>query len=136
MKGVKAYQKVQVMTSGGVRLVVMLYEGVIKFNRLAVMAVRENNIKKRTDYINRSVAIISELYNALDMERGGEVARNLHDMYVYCLGRLSEANKRNSAEIIEEVTGLFAEVKGGWEALTSSKPPASNTAGKRAAHGT
>jgi len=108
------------MTCGGVRLVVMLYDGVIKFNGLAVMAVRERDIEKRTDYINRSVAIISELYNALDMERGGEVARNLRDLYTYSMGQLAEANRKNSAEMIEGVTKIFKEVKEGWEAVAAS----------------
>ncbi len=130
MKGVQAYQKVQVMTSGGVRLVVMLYEGVIKFNRLAVLAINEKDIEKRTNYINRSVAIISELYNALDMERGKEVARNLSDLYIYSLAQLSEANRKNSAEIINKVTDLFIEVKEGWDAIAASKTASSPEHGR------
>jgi len=110
--------------------VVMLYEGVIKFNRLAVLAVKEKDIEKRTNYINRSVAIISELYNALDMERGGEVARNLSDLYLYSLAQLSEANKKNSAEIINKVTELFIEVKEGWEAIAASKAASAKNAGR------
>jgi len=120
MKGIKAYQKVQVMTSDGVRLVVMLYEGVVKFNRMAVLAIEDNDIEKRSLYINRSAAIINELCNALDMKRGEEVAINLRDLYIYCLTRLSEANNKNSIEIIDEVTGLFLEVKEGWDSLAIS----------------
>ena len=119
MKGVRAYQKVQVMTSGGVRLVVLLYEGVIKFNRLAARAVRDGDINGRSNYINRSAAIINELQGALDMERGGEIARNLRDLYAYCLVRLMEANMNNSAARIEEVTALFTELKRGWEAVAA-----------------
>jgi len=120
MKGIKAYQKVQVMTADGVRLVVMLYEGVVKFNRMAVLAIKDDEIEKRSLYINRSAAIISELCGALDMERGAEVALNLRDLYIYCLTRLSEANNKNSIDIIDEVTGLFLEVKEGWDALAIS----------------
>jgi len=125
------------MTSGGVRLVVMLYEGVIKFNRLAVLAVKEKDIEKRTNYINRSVAIISELYNALDMERGGEVARNLRDLYLYSMAQLSEANRKNSAEIISKVTELFIEVKEGWDAIAASNAASTTKTGSiaKAAHG-
>ncbi len=120
MKGIKAYQKVQVMTSDRVRLVVMLYEGVIKFNRLAALAIKDNDIEKRSQYINRSVAIISELCNSLDMERGAEVALNLRDLYLHSLARLAEANNQNSVRIIDGVTALFAEVKEGWDALAAS----------------
>ncbi len=120
MKGVKAYQRVQVMTSDRVRLVVMLYEGVIKFNRLAALAIKDNDIEKRSEYINRSVAIISELFNALDMERGQEVALNLRDLYLHSLARLTEANNQNSVRIIDGVTALFAEVKEGWDAIAAS----------------
>jgi len=120
MKGIKAYQKVQVMTSDGVRLVVMLYEGVVKFNRMAVMAIEDDDIENRSFYINRSVAIINELCNALDMKNGAEVALNLRDLYIYSLKRLCEANMKNSTKIIEEVTCIFLEVKEGWDALAVS----------------
>lgn len=120
MHGLQAYQKVQVMTADGVHLVVMLYEGVVKFNRMAVLAMEDNDIEKRSHYINRSVAIISELCNALDMERGAEVALNLRDLYIYSLARLSEANNKNSTTMVEEVTAIFLEVKEGWDALAVS----------------
>jgi len=120
MKGIKAYQKVQVMTADSVRLVVMFYEGVVKFNRMAVMAIENNDIENRSLYINRSAAIISELCSALDLERGAEVALNLRDLYIYCLTRLSEANNKNSTKIIDEVTHIFLEVKEGWDALVVS----------------
>jgi len=120
MRGLQAYKKVQVMTADGVRLVVMLYEGIVKFNRMAVLAMEDNDIEKRSIYINRSVAIISELCNALDMERGAEVAINLRDLYIYSLARLCEANNKNSITMIEEVTALFLEVKEGWDALALS----------------
>jgi len=120
MKGIKAYQKVQVMTSDGVHLVVMLYEGVVKFNKMAALAIEDNDIEKRSHYINRSTAIISELCNSLDMEKGKEVAANLRDLYIYCMTRLSEANNKNSTAIIEEVTRLFLEVKEGWDTIALS----------------
>jgi len=123
MKGVQAYQKVQVMTADGVRLVVMLYEGVIKFNGLAVESIKERDIEKRTYYINRSAAIISDLYNSLDMERGGEVAANLRDLYLYSMTRLTEANMKNSPAVIKEVTALFVEIKSGWDEIARSGVP-------------
>jgi len=108
------------MTADGVHLVIMLYEGVLKFNRMAVLAMEDNDIENRSLYINRSVAIISELCNALDMERGAEVALNLRDLYIYSLARLSEANNKNSTTMVEEVTAIFLEVKEGWDALATS----------------
>ncbi len=121
MTNIEQYQKVQVMTSDGVRLIIMLYEGIVRFNVGAMEAIENGNIKDRVYFINRSMDIISELNGALNMEDGGEVAENLSKLYDYCVHSLNKANAQNSVEALEGVNRVITEVKAGWLGITSDK---------------
>jgi len=123
MTNIEQYQKVQVMTSDGVRLIIMLYEGIIRFNSGAKEAIANDNIKDRVYFINRSMDIISELNGALNIEEGGEIAKNLSKLYDYCVHSLNKANAENSVEALEGVNKVIAEVKAGWVGITSEKAP-------------
>lgn len=121
MSNIQQYQKVQVMTSDGVRLIVMLYEGIVRFNNGAKEAIEDGNIKDRVYFINRSLDIVSELNNTLNMDEGGEVAINLRRLYDFCVHSLNKANTENSVEALEAVNKVIAEVKSGWEGISSEK---------------
>ncbi|VAV85542.1 Flagellar biosynthesis protein FliS [hydrothermal vent metagenome] len=121
MTNIEQYQKVQVMTSDGVRLIIMLYEGIVRFNGGAIEAINNDNIEDRAYFINRSMDIISELNGALNMEEGGEVAKNLSKLYDYCVHSLNKANAENSVEALEGVNKVITEVKAGWLGITSEK---------------
>jgi flagellar protein FliS len=121
MTNVEQYQKVQVMTSDGVRLIVMLYEGIVRFNNGAKEAIEKGDIKDRAYYVNRSMDIVSELHNSLNMEDGGEVAQNLSRLYDYCVYALNKANAENSVEALEGVNKVIGEVKAGWEGISTDK---------------
>lgn len=118
---VAKYQSVQVMTAGKVSLVVMLYDGILRFNKLAQMAIGGNDIAARGMYLNRSLAIMGELTTALDRDEGGEIAVNLARLYEFCTISLTEANLGNDASKIEPVNSIIAELKAGWEAISPEK---------------
>lgn len=118
---VAKYQKVQVMTADKVSLIIMLYDGILRFNKLAHMAIESGDIAARGGYLNRSLAIIGELTTALDGDEGGEIASNLARLYEFCTISLTEANLGNDATKIGPVNGIIAELKAGWEALSAEK---------------
>ncbi len=117
VRSLRHYQNIQILTAGRVRLVIMLYDGIIRFNNLAVLAIAEGDTENRNHYINRSLDIIMELVNSLNMEEGGEVAENLHRLYNFSISQLLLANIKKSAAAIETVTRIVAELKTGWEAI-------------------
>ncbi len=117
MNSINQYQNVQVMTADGVRLIVMLYEGVIRFNKLAKEAIENKDICSRGNYINRSMAIVSELINSLDMERGGEIATSLLNLYEFSMHQLTMANINNDTVPLDAVNRVITELKGGWESI-------------------
>jgi flagellar protein FliS len=123
MNKVNQYQKVQVMTADRVRLIIMLYDGAVKFNMCAQKAIREGDVESRNTYINRSQAIIGELKNSLNMEEGGEIARNLSRLYDFSMEKLAEANLKNDASAVEAVTLVINELKSGWEGIAATQTP-------------
>jgi flagellar protein FliS len=124
MNNVQKYQNVQVMTSDRVRLIIMLYDGMIRFNTGAQKAIAEGDIESRSYNINRSLAIVTELCSSLDMERGGEIAENLFHLYQYGIEQLNTANMKNDSKPIDVFNRIINELKQGWEAISESKAEA------------
>ncbi len=119
VRNIRQYQNIQILTAGRVRLVIMLYDGIIRFNKLAVLAIGQGDTEDRNHYINRSLDIIMELVNSLNMEEGGEVAENLQRLYNFSISQLLLANIKKSAAPIETVTRIVAELKSGWESIAT-----------------
>ena len=71
-------------------------------------------IQDRTDSLNKATDIIVGLKGSLDLEKGGEVAANLDELYNYMIRQVVKANRENSAETVQEVMDLILEVRQGW----------------------
>jgi len=67
--------------------------------------------------IGKAVRILGHLDATLNMEQGGEVAGNLHTLYLYMLNRLTQANAANDQALLDEVSRLLTHVKTGWDQL-------------------
>lgn len=118
MNRVRQYQNIQVLTADRVSLIIMLYDGILRFNRLAQQSIKGGDIKGRAGYINRSLEIIGELSNSLNMEEGGEIAQNLSKLYDFCAATLMDANLKSDEAAIESVNKVVLELKAGWEAVS------------------
>ncbi len=119
MNGVSAYQETSITTESKGRLIVMLYDGAIKFMRLAIRELEAQNYEAKGRYVNRAQDIINELNTVLDMEAGGEVAANLRKLYLFMAGHLSQANAKRDPQMIREVISLMEELNKSWRAITS-----------------
>lgn len=76
-----------------------------------------NEVVVKCRAMGKAVRLIGQLDATLDMERGGEIAANLHNLYLYMLGRLTTANATNDAEIVHEVSNLVRKIKAGWDGI-------------------
>jgi flagellar protein FliS len=76
-----------------------------------------NEVIAKGTAVGKAVRLISHLDGSLDMERGGEIAANLRNLYLYMLDRLTQANVTNDARIVDEVTSLIAKIKSGWDQI-------------------
>lgn len=117
MNGFEAYQETSVTTQSKGRLVVMLYEGAIKFMKLAITEIEAENHEAKGRYIQKARDIINELNTVLDMEVGGEIAENLRKLYLFMDKSLSEANTKMDTAKIQEVIALMEELNQGWKAI-------------------
>jgi flagellar protein FliS len=115
------------MTADGVGIVILLYEGVINFNNISRAAIESNDVEARSIHINKSMAIIGELNDALDMEVGGEIATNLRGLYSYIMEELMKASLNNDPAPLDLVNTLICELKQGWEGIKDGSTEKINT---------
>jgi len=115
-QAMNTYHKVYVDTSSNkTRILLDLYEGAIRFVGFAERVLEARNIAKKGEYISRAIAIIGELDNALDRKTGGEIVRNLSNLYVYMIRRLTEANRAGNVSALREVKRLLESLLSAWE---------------------
>lgn len=117
MNEFEAYQNTAVMTQSRGHLIVMLYDGAIKFLKLAIREMEAKNFEAKGKYLTRAQDIIFELNAVLDMESGGEIAANLRKLYMYMNSRLNDANIKMDPEIVNEVVSLLSELNRSWKAI-------------------
>lgn len=102
----KQYASVHVSTVDRGKLLLMLYDGCIKFLKHGKAGLEKNDIPKFARFLSKAQAIISELMLTLDFERGGDIARDLDRLYDFMLFYLTEANLEKSPEKIQKVIDL------------------------------
>lgn len=109
------YKNTQIQTATPGQLILLLYEGGIKFCKLAKTSIEEKNIMNANNYIIKAQDIVSELMNSLDMKSGIEIANNLYSLYDYMLSKLIDANLKKDATDIDEVQKLLEELRDSWK---------------------
>jgi len=112
-----AYRQTEVQSRTPLELVVMLYDGALRFAVQARDAAVRRDLPARRDATSRLLAIIAELQNTLDLERGGEVAATLDGLYDYMSQRIFHATATNDAGALDEVRGLLETVRDAWVTL-------------------
>lgn len=122
-KAAKAYGSIA--AHGGVeaanphRLVQMLMEGALQKLLAARLAIQQENVAAKGENISWAISIIDGLRDGLDIEKGGEIAANLDDLYDYMGRRLFEANLRSDLTILDEIVGLLRDIKTAWDTIPS-----------------
>lgn len=100
------------------KLIEMLYEGVLRFNAQAKKAIKDENAEKRVYWINRSIAIITELVSILDMKQG-DISAYLEGLYSYEIQLLSTASLELDTDKIDEVSHVFKTLLEAWRESTN-----------------
>lgn len=122
-RAAQAYRRVESESRSPLELVVMLYDGALRFVNDARDAHARKDLRGRGNAISRALAIISELQNTLDIEKGGEVAEQLDDLYNYINSRLLDVTIKQDISACDEVHKLLSTLRDGW-AQAASQPPA------------
>ncbi|MEK3985292.1 flagellar export chaperone FliS [Paenibacillus sp. FSL K6-3166] len=111
------YRQSSVKTSTPAQLVVMLYDGAIRFVRTAMDGLSKQDYEKTSLNFGKAQSIVSELMSTLDYSY--EVSNNLYSLYEYTNFLLVEANIRKSPEKAEEAIGYLTDLRETW--LQASK---------------
>jgi len=112
------YAQNDIQVESPIKLVEMLYEGVLRFNAQAKKAIKDENIEKRVYWTNRSIAIITELISILDMEQKGSISKYLEGLYNYEIQLLTDAGALNDIKRIDECSSVFKELLDAWRDMT------------------
>lgn len=121
-----AYQKTNVKTASQGHLIVLLYEAAVKNLRNASLLFDENekikagDIEKFSGLIQKTQAIITELQVSLDMEKGGEISKNLMSLYMFFNSELLDASINHSKEKIDFVMSQMNELLSAWRIASAS----------------
>jgi flagellar secretion chaperone FliS len=115
------YKEVQVNTANSGKLLIMLYQGCIKFLRIAGKGIEDKDIELANNNIIKAQNIIRELINTLDMENGGEIARNLYSLYDFMNSQLIYANINKELAPVETVENMMLELLEVWQQVVDKE---------------
>ncbi|MCX6119192.1 MAG: flagellar export chaperone FliS [Proteobacteria bacterium] len=119
----KQYQKTQVTTASREKILLMLYEGAIRFTKQARVAMNEKKIADKGKYISKATAILSELMATLDFKVGGQLAHDLENLYIFMIDKLIEANIQNKTEPLDHVERLLNTLYSAWKDVIENPRP-------------
>ena len=115
-----AYKEQSILTATPGQLVVMLYDGCLRFLFQAAHAMRDGHHLEADKRLARAEAIIDELLTTLDLEQGGEIASRLQGIYVFCNRQLIEARFQRDPAMVEKVSELLGELRESWAQVAAT----------------
>ena len=118
-RATKQYQQAQTLTVTPGQLVVLMYDGVLRFARRARLALADGKYEAAHNALCRTQDIIAELDATLD-DSAGAIATNLHRLYDYCNRRLIEANVSKNADLVGEVIMHFEPLLEAWRVAVAT----------------
>ena len=125
-KGYAAYQNTNIKTASQGKLVDLLYEAAVKNLKNAESLIDEenkikpSNMEKFGKFLQKAQAIITELQVSLDMEKGGEIAKNLMSLYIYFNQELISVNIKHDKTKLEYIEQQMSELLKAWKEASAS----------------
>lgn len=118
-KVAQTYTQLSIEGSSPVGLVVALYDNALRSLHRARRAMDENDIERRTQYLNHVLCIIAHLQGTLDLENGGEVAESLLKFYSFARASVLEVSISNSKEKLSTLASHFSSLRDAWQVVDS-----------------
>jgi flagellar protein FliS len=108
------YKQTQIVSASREKLLLMMYEGAIKFTKRAIVAAEQKNVAERCTAIGRAYDIVTELNNTLDHKVGGDIAKNLEQLYMFITDQLTKANLNGTVEPLQHSLKILETLYEGW----------------------
>ena len=127
--GYSKYKKTSIESASKEKILLMLYEGAIRFIKQAKEANERKDIKARGELIGRAYDVIMELASSLDFKINGPVASNLEQLYIYTMEELTRANITGQEKHLDNSLKILNILYDGWvKAVESIKKKESESA--------
>jgi flagellar protein FliS len=124
---INGYKQTVLATTDRIQITLMLYDGALNQLKMAKAKMQNGDIASKGSkgiHFTKATNIISELSNVLDMEKGGELSRNLRNLYEFVLRRLLHSNLNNDIKALEDAERVVAIIRDAWkEMMTKIKQP-------------
>ena len=127
-RGIDAYRRTEAQSASPLQLVVMLYDGAIRFLNDAHAAHAAGDLPRRARALRRVSAIIAECHTSLDLEKGGTVAAELDRLYSYISTRLLDVTVNRDATAIPEIHKLMSTLRHAWAEAAAQGVPGAEAA--------
>jgi flagellar secretion chaperone FliS len=120
MRGAEAYRQTEARSRSPLELVVMLYDGALRFVGEAIEADAAKQLARRGHAISKALAIVGELQNTLNVEAGGDLAAELDRLYGYMQARLLDVTMKKDKSALEEVQKLLSTLRDAWTKIANA----------------
>lgn len=125
IRGIDAYRRTEAQSASPMQLVVMLYDGALRYLNDAKAAQATNDRRRRAQALRRVAAIIAECHATLDLERGGSLASELDRLYSYMSARLLDVTVKRDTTAVDELYKLMSTLRDAWaQAAVGAAVPA------------
>lgn len=114
----QTYKQVQVSTASEGELVLMLFDGAIRFANQALGCLKQSDLAGANDKLLKAQDVVYELILALDLETG-EVAQNLYRLYMFINRTLVQANVTKDPELVQQAVRLMTELRTMWHEVVA-----------------
>ncbi len=108
------YLKNQIATASREQLLIMFYDGAIRFTAQAKIAIENNNIEGRNYAIQKACAIVTELAATLDHKIGGKIAEDLDALYAFMLKQFNNASVKNDISPLIAIENILSDLRQTW----------------------
>jgi flagellar protein FliS len=120
-RGAEAYRQTEARSRSPLELVVMLYDGALRFLGEAHDAAARQDARTRALKLSRVLAIVGELQSTLNVEKGGDVAVELDRLYTYIRGRILDVTMKNDLTGIDETQKLLTALRESWSKIAAGE---------------
>lgn len=123
-RGADAYRRTEAESRSPMELVLMLYDGALRFVAEAREAIARKDIRARANAISRTMAIVAELQETLNVKDGGEIAKELDQLYSYVNTRLLDVTVHQDVQALDDVQRVLTTLRDGWAQVANVAPGA------------
>ncbi len=116
-KNVVSYQKAQLEGLSQRDLIIMCYKGTLRYLNEARQQLEAGDSEAFSDQIEKAHRVIFHLYTTLDMQRGGEIAQKLAEIYAYLINQIYLLNATKNPDIINGISRIMNTLREGWEGI-------------------